>query len=180
MKSSRIVVAVLFVAGCVMNGCTKDKLPTEASIPEQSATGAGVLTANIDGSPWVAEDNAGDPSGTSTYSGNILRISGARSVVGDTAEAEAIDLTIEPSASNAGLSLGTYTLGTIPAQEGEAEQSVGTTPVCRTTSGHTGTVTITALDTVRKVVSGRFAFNGIGVDGQTHVINEGMFDVSWK
>jgi hypothetical protein len=180
MKSSHIVIAVLCIAGCMMNGCTKDKLPTEPSIPDQAPTGAGVLVANIDGSPWAAEDIAGDPTGTSTYSGNILHISGARSVVGDTAEAEGIDLTIEPSASKAGLSLGTYTLGTIPAQEGEAEQSVGTTSVCRTTSGHSGTVTITALDTVRKVVSGRFAFNGIGVDGQTHVINEGMFDVTWK
>ena len=58
-------------------------------------TGSGVLTAKIDGSSWAAEDIAGIPSGTSTYNGNFLHISGGRAVVGDTAEAETIDLIID-------------------------------------------------------------------------------------
>ncbi len=180
MKSTPVVFAVLFAVGCVISSCTKDKLPTESSIPDQPPTASGVLTADIDGLSWAAEDIAGIPSGTSTYSGNILHISGCQSVVGDTAEAETIDLIIAPSASMAGLSPGTYTLGTMPAQEGEAQESVGATLVCRTNSAHSGTVTITVLDTVRKVVSGRFAFSGIGVDGQTHTFSGGVFDVTWK
>jgi hypothetical protein len=52
--------------------------------------------------------------------------------------------------------------------------------VCHTDRAHSGIVTITELDVSRKVVSGMFAFNGIGVDGQTHTFSEGMFDVTWK
>ena len=182
MKSPQLVIAVLLTAGCMMNGCTQDKLPTQPSTtyPTPTAIGAGVLRANIDGSPWTAEDATGIPLGTSTYSGNILHISGVRPAVGDTAEAETIDLIIDFSASNAVLGPGTYELGTIPAQEGEAQHFDGLSCVCHTNSAHSGTVTITALDMSRKVVSGIFAFNGIGVDGETHTFSEGMFDVTWK
>jgi hypothetical protein len=186
MKTSHFVIAVLFVAGCVMNGCKQDKLPTEPSVPYQPPppTGAGVLRANIDGSPWVAEDNAGILTGTSTFSGNILHIRGVRAVVGDTARenegVETLDLIIDPGASNADLGVGTYELGTIPAQRGEAQYRDDVSCVCSTNSTHSGTVTITALDVSRKVVSGVFAFNGIGVSGHGHIVSEGNFDVSWK
>ena len=182
MKSYQRVVAVLFIAGCLMNGCTQDRLPTEAFIPDQSPTaiGSGVLRANIDGTPWTSEDATGIPLGTSTYSGNILHISGVRPAVGDTAESETIDLIIDLSASKAVLGPGTYELGTIPAQEGEAQHFDGLSCVCHTHSAHSGTVTITALDVSRKVVAGVFAFNGTGVNGQTHTFSEGMFDVTWK
>jgi hypothetical protein len=182
MKSRHVVVAILFIAGCVMNGCQQDKLPTAPYIPNppQLATGSGVLSANIDGLSWAAEDIAGIPSGTSTYNGNILHIWGARAVVGDTADAETINLIIDLSASKAYIVPGTYTLGTIPAQEGEAQHSDGLLCVCHTNNAHSGTVTITALDVARKVVSGSFAFNGVGVDGQTHLFSNWMFDVTWK
>ncbi len=182
MKNPHVVIAVLLTAGCMMNGCTQDKLPTQPSIPDQppTANGAGVLRANIDGSPWVAEDATGIPSGTSTYSGNILHISGVRPVVGDTAEAETIDLIIDVGASKTSLSPGTYKLGSIPAEEGEAQHFDGLTCVCHTNSAHSGTVTITALDVSRKIVAGKFAFNGIGANGETHAFSEGIFDVTWK
>ena len=186
MKSAHKVLAVLFVAGCVMNGCTQDKLPTEFSVPDQlqSPTGTGVIRANIDGLPWAAEDISGMSSGTSTYTGHILHISGARAVVGDTAkeaaDAEAIDLTIDLGAAQTDIGPGTYKLGTIPAQEGEAQYHDALSCVCYTSSTHSGTVTITALDVSRKVVSGRFAFNGMGASGHGHIVSEGMFDVAWK
>lgn len=180
MKSSHVVIAVLFIAGCMMNGCNQNTLPSQASIPDQPPSGAGVLRANIDGSLWVAEDIAGIPSGTSTYSGTILHISGGRAVVGDTADAETIDIIIDLSASNGGLCAGTYELGTIPAQEGEARYNDSRSRVCNTNSTHSGTVTITAVDVSRKVVSGIFAFSGIGVNGQTHSFSEGIFDVTWR
>ena len=182
MKLAHIVIAVLVIAGCVMNGCTQDKLPTEAAVPDvpHPPTGAGVLRANIDGTPWASEDATGIPLGTSTCSGNILHISGIRPAVGDTAESETIDLIIDLSASKAVLGPGTYELGTIPAQEGEAQHFDGLSCVCHTHSAHSGTVTITALDVSRKVVAGVFAFNGTGVNGQTHTFSERMFDVTWK
>jgi hypothetical protein len=182
MKSSNVLITVLFIAGCVMNGCTQDKLPTMPYIPTppSSPTGSGVLTANIDGVSWAAADIAGIPSGTSTYSGNILHIWGARAVVGDTAEAETINLIIDLSASKAYVVPGRYSLGTIPAQAGEAQHNDGLMCVCRTNSTHSGTATITTLDAARKVVSGTFEFSGIGVDGQTHSFGNGMFDVTWK
>lgn len=186
MKSAHTVIAVLFIAGCMMTGCTQDKLPTEPSTTNRPPPpgSAGVLRANIDGSPWVAEDTAGIPSGTSTYSGNILHIKGIRAVVGDTArepvDAEAIDLIVDLDASKANPGPGTYELGTIPSQEGEAQYRDALSRVCYTNSAHSGTVTITVIDVARKVVSGTFAFNGIGVNGQTHTVSEGMFDVTWK
>ena len=186
MKSAHKVIAVLFMVGCAMNGCTKDKLPTEFSVPDQlqSPTGTGVLRANIDGLPWAAEDNTGISSGTSTYTGHILHISGARAVVGDTAKessgAETIDLIIELGAAQADIGPGTYKLGTIPAQEGEAQFHDALSCVCYTSSTHSGTVTITALDLFKKVVSGRFAFDGMGTSGHGHTVSEGMFDVAWK
>ena len=125
MKSTHVAVAVLFLVGCIMSSCTKDKLPTEAPVPDEPSTGSGVLTANIDGLSWAAEDVAGIPSGTSTYNGNILHISGARVVVGDTADAESIDLVIDLSASKTSIVPGTYALGTIPTQEGEAQHNDG-------------------------------------------------------
>jgi hypothetical protein len=182
MKSSHKAIAILFIAGCVMNGCTQDKLPTAPYIPNPPPppAGSGVLTANIDGLPWVARDGAGIPSGTSTYNGNLLHISGSQAVVGDTADVETIDLVIDLSASKAYIVPGTYALGSIPAQAGEAQHNDGMICICHTNSAHSGTLTITALDVARKVVSGRFAFNGIGATGQTHIISEGMFDVTWK
>jgi hypothetical protein len=186
MKSTHILFAVLFLVGCVISSCTKDKLPTETNIPDTGPTdpnlppsGSGVLTANIDGLSWAAEDIAGIPSGTSTYNGSILHISGGRAVVGDTADAETIDLVIDLSSSKAYIVPGTYALGTIPAQAGEAQHSDGLICVCHTSSAQSGTVTITTLDVARKIVSGRFVFNGIGVGGETHVISEGKFDVAW-
>jgi len=180
MKSTHSVTAVLLIAGCVMSGCTQDKLPTAAYIPEPptSPTGSGVLTANIDGVSWAAE-SAGMPSGTSTFSGNILRISGVRAVVGNTQASETIDLTIDLGASRANIGPGTYELGAIPAQEGEAQHYDGVSCVCHTNNAHSGTVTITAIDMARKVVSGVFDFDGIGADGQTHIFRGGTFDVKW-
>jgi hypothetical protein len=182
MKSPNMVIAVLFIALCVMNGCQQDKLPTEAYVPNPPPppTGSGVLTANIDGVSWSAKDLAGIPSGTSTYSGNILHISGVRAGVGDVAESGTMDLIIDLGASRAEIVPGTYELGTIPAQEGEAQHGDALLCACHTNSTHLGTVTITALDVARKTVTGVFDFDGIGVDGQTHIVRGGMFDVTWK
>ncbi len=181
MKSTHIVIAVLFIAGCVMNGCKQDKLPTETYITElpPPSTGLGVLTANIDGSPWVAKDAAGIPSGTSTFSGNVLHISGVRAV-GNTAESGTMDLIIDLPASTAGVGPGTYQLGTMPAQEGEAQHRDDLSCACHTDSIHSGTVTLTVFDVTRRVVSGTFDFDGIGVDGQTHSVRGGTFDVALK
>jgi hypothetical protein len=169
MKSAHIVIAVLFIAGCVMNGCTQDKLPTEAAVPDvpHPPTGAGVLRANIDGRPWAAEDIAGIPLGTSTYSGNILHICGVRPVVGDTADAETIDLIIDWAYLNTDISPGTYQLGTIPAQAGEAQHFDGMSCVCHTDRAHSGTVTITG-STCPKSHFRMFAFNGIESTGNAH------------
>jgi len=182
MKSHSIVIVALFIALCVMNGCKQDKLPTEGSTIDQPPPpiGSGVLRANIDGSPWVAEDAAGIPSGTSTYSGNIIHISGVRSVAGDTAKSGTIDLIVDLGTSNAEIKPGTYQLGTIPAQEGEAQHRDAMSCACRTNSAHSGSITITVLDVDRKVVSGVFDFDGFGVDGQTHIVRGGTFDVTWK
>jgi hypothetical protein len=182
MKSPNVLIAILFIAGCVMNGCTQDKLPTMPYTPNPSPplTGSGVLSANIDGSLWAAKDIAGIPSGTSTYNGNILHISGVRGVVGDATESGTIDLIIDLGASKAEINPGTYQLGTIPAQQGEAQHRDALSCACQTNSTHLGSVTITALDVARKVVSGIFDFDGIGVDGQTHIVRGGMFDVTWK
>ncbi len=186
MKTSRVVIALLFIAGCAMNGCKQDKLPTEpfTSNPPPPPTGAGVLTATIDGSPWVAQDLTGIPSGTSTYSGNILHVKGVRPVVGDTANendgTETLDLIIDLTASKVVLGTGTYELGTIPWDQGEAQYHDAQSCVCYTNSTHSGTVTITALDVTRKIVSGVFAFNGIGASGHGHIVSEGAFDVTWK
>ena len=184
MKTTHILFALLFLAACVLSGCTKDQLPTETTVSDLPASdlppsGSGVLTAKIDGSSWAAEDIAGLPTGTSTYNGKLLHISGGRAVVGDTADAETIDLIIDLTSSRGYIVPGTYALGTIPAQSGEAQHSDGLICVCHTSSGQSGTVTITTLDVERKIVSGRFGFNGIGVDGETHVISEGKFDVAW-
>jgi hypothetical protein len=184
MKTTHILFAVLFLVSCVISSCTKDKLPTETYISDLPATdlppnGSGVLTAKIDGSSWAAEDRAGIPSGTSTYNGSILHIRGGRAVIGDTADAETIDLIIDLSASKAYIVPGTFALGTIPAQAGEAQHSDGLICICHTSSAQSGTITITTLDVARKIVSGRFEFNGIGVGGETHIISEGKFDVAW-
>jgi hypothetical protein len=186
MKSAHKVIAVLFIAGCVMSGCKQDKSPTGPSVPDQppSPTGSGVLRANIDGSPWTAEGTDGNPSGTSSYSGNILHISGVRAIgvdtAGEHANAETIDLIINLGGSKANLVPGTYELGSMPTQEGEARYRDAQSIVCYTNGSHTGTVTITALDVSSKAVAGTFAFDGIGDNGQTHIVNQGQFDVTWK
>ena len=186
MKGARRVIALLFIAGCVMNGCKQDKLPTEPSAPYQPTPpiGSGVLTATIDGTPWTADDNAGAPTGTATYRGSSIHITGSRAVYGDSGRenlaAETIDLTIDLSAAQADLVPGTYELGSIPTEEGQGLYIDPRSGVFGTNNSHPGTVTITALDVARKNVSGVFAFNGIGVSGQTHVVSGGMFNVTWK
>ena len=189
MKSSHTAIAVVLIAGSVMNGCKQDNLPTQPSVPNppQLQIGSGVLRANIDGSPWAAEGTDGVPTGTSTYSGNILHIRGVRpiGVVGvDTArepvDGETIDLIIDLGSSKTNLGPGTYELGTIPSQEGEAQYRDAVSRVCYTNISHTGTVTISVLDVSQRIVSGTFAFNGIGLNGPTHTVSEGMFDVTWK
>ena len=49
-----------------------------------------------------------------------------------------------------------------------------------TQTAHLGSVTITAVDVARKAVSEMFDFDGIEVDGQTHIVRGGMFDVARK
>jgi hypothetical protein len=186
MKSAHRVIAVLSITCCLTNGCRQDNFPTAATTPDApvSQVGSGVLRANIDGLLWEAQDNEGIPSGTSTYGGNILHIRGVRNAIKDTARenanAESIDLIIDAGASMSDLALGTYALGTIPAQKGEAQYSNTVSLVFGTNSVHSGTVTIMALDLTRKVVAGTFAFNAIGMTGQTRTVSEGLFDVRWK
>jgi hypothetical protein len=183
MKSALRVLAVLFITGYVMYGC-KEKIVDDGyhlfPDPPSPSNGAGVLTANINGLPWAAEDIAGVASGTSTFSGNVLRISGVRAVVGDTADAERIDLVIDMRASNENLVPGTYVLGTIPAQEGEAQYRDALSCVCYTNGTHSGLVTITVLNVAEKIVTGEFSFDGVGGSGVTHMVSGGRFDVKWK
>jgi hypothetical protein len=187
MKSTHIVFTVLFIAGSLMNGCKEEILPPrQQPTPDQTPppTGAGVLSANIDGSSWVALDTDGIPAGTSTFSGNILHIRGARAVVGDTARenvtAETIDLILDLNASKINLGVGTYELGTIPGDQGAAQYHDAMSCVCNTDGTHSGTVTIKAIDLAKKAVSGTFAFSGVGVSGHGHIVSEGNFDVAWK
>lgn len=186
MKSTRIVFVVLFVTGCLMNGCTENPPPILTPGPElqQIPTGAGLLTATIDGLAWAALDNAGISTGTSTFNGTILHIKGVRAIVVDTARenlgAETIDLVIDLTASKVFLGLGTYELGTIPADQGTAQYHDAQACVCNTNSTHAGTVTITGLDVTKRYVSGTFAFNGVGLSGHGHTVSEGNFDVAWK
>ena len=49
---------------------------------------------------------------------------------------------IDLTAARTDLGPGTYELGTIPAQEGEAQHRDALSCVCYTNSGHSGTVTI--------------------------------------
>jgi hypothetical protein len=186
MKSAHIVFVLFFTAGCVMNGCKQDNLPTQPSTPDPPSLplGSGVLRASIDGLPWAAEGTDGLPSGSSKYSGSVLHINGVRAVGVDTARepvnAETLELIINLGSSNGTLGPGTYELGAMPPQEGEAQYRDALSRVTSTDSSHLGTVTITALDVTKKVVSGTFAFNSTGVNGQTHLVSQGMFDVTWK
>ena len=156
MKSTHIVIAVLFIAGCVMNGCTKDKLPTEASIPDRPRP-----RPAREFSRRILMDHLGRPRTSLAFHPEHQRtvetsyISAGSGPSSETPRsAETIDLIIDLSASKAYIVPGTYALGTIPAQEGEAQHSDGLLCVCHTNSAHSGTVTITALDVARKVVSG--------------------------
>ncbi len=49
-----------------------------------------------------------------------------------------------------------------------------------TDATHTGTVTLTRIDTVAKIAAGTFQFTGLNRNGQTVTVTDGRFDVRLK
>jgi len=187
MHTSTIAAAAFLVAVSVIGGCKEDNKVVGPSAPPAgppSSTGAGTMIATLDGLPWVADYAGGSPSAFAYVSGNGLHIRGVAGNVlektADTSVSQVMDIWIDQEALKNVQIPGTYSLGKVPLQQGAADYFDGLATNFETDLEHGGSMTLTYLDTLKRVVSGTFTFEAVGVGGQMHYVTSGTFDVKWN
>ena len=160
---SLCLAAAVLAAG----SCKKDD--PNAGLPAATQTGANTFGCLVDGNvfvplaPQAINSSHRDPLEASLYRTDILV-----SARGDGYVDFALRRAFQP---------GTYPLGDANANAngyGLYQISAGD---YYTDATHTGTVTLTRIDTVARIAAGTFQFTGINRSGQTVTVTDGRFDV---
>ena len=145
----------------------KDKNP-EPQLPPETQTGANTFGCRVTGQVWTYKPstNPGHIGLDADYSGGGMYVLAKR---GDTA--------IKIDFSSGGITqLGEYMLYT---DSSEIYYAVNPVPYY-TDSVTNGILTMTRIDTVNSILSGRFYFTGISYLGDTVRITDGRFDVKFR
>ena len=172
MKRTLLFFALaLLTTSILVTGCKKDENPADGG---NTQTGAGTMSAKIDGQSWSSTSIPGLPGAYATYTGNILTITGSQL---QGTSATFLNITIVNVTGT-----GEFRLGTDSAQGAGTYGTSGTSDgQWTTTDTETGTVRITKLDTQNKIVSGTFSFRckNPSANPQIRNITDGRFDVKW-
>jgi hypothetical protein len=173
MKQTLLFFALaLLTTSILVTGCKKDENPADGgSGGGNTQTGAGTMSAKIDGQSWSSTSIPGLPGAYATYTGNILTITGSQL---QGTSATFLNITIVNVTGTGEFRLpaqGVGTYGTSGTSDGQ----------WTTTDTETGTVRITKLDTQNKIVSGTFSFKckNPSANPQIRNITDGRFDVKW-
>jgi len=182
MKRTLLFFALaLLTTSVLLTGCKKDENPADGgSGGGNTQTGAGTMSAKIDGQDWSATSIPGSPlpGAYATYTNNNLTIIGTQL---QGTSASTFNITIANVTGT-----GDFRLGLAPGAgsfQGIAAYATSAGQAWVTTDTETGTVKITKLDTQNKIVSGTFSFRcraGNNVTPEIRNITDGRFDVKWQ
>jgi len=178
MKRTLLFFALaLLTTSVLVTGCKKDENPADGGGGSGGGTqtGAGTMSAKIDGQNWSSTSIPGLPGAYAIYTSNNLTLIGTQ-VQGTSAST--FNITIANVTST-----GEFRLGLLPVGSFQGVGAYGTSAgqVWTTTDTETGTVRITKLDTQNKIVSGTFSFKckNPSANPQIRNITDGVFDVKW-
>jgi len=178
MKRTLLFFALaLLTTSVLLTGCKKDENPADGgSGGGNTQTGAGTMSAKIDGQSWSSTSIPGSPipGAYAVYTGNLLTITGSQ-VQGTSATF--LNITILNVTGT-----GEFRLGSDSGQ-GAGTYGTSANEQWTTTETETGTVKITKFDTQNKIVSGTFSFKcknpNPSATPQIRDITDGRFDVKW-
>ncbi len=179
MKRTLLFFALaLLTTSVLLTGCKKDENP--AGGDGGGGTGAGTMSAKIDGQDWSATSIPGSPipGAYASYTNNNLTLIGTQ-VQGTSASS--FNITITNVTGTGEFRLGLGPIGNFQGMAAYAT-SAAVGQAWSTTDTETGTVKITKFDTQNKIVSGTFSFrckNPTNANPQIRNITDGRFDVKW-
>lgn len=177
---------LLLSSSLVVTGCKKDDNPTNGGGTggnNQTPTGAGTLSAKIDGQNWAATQISPIlPAATASYRNNVLQVNGNKV---DGATVSALGFTITGVTGT-----GTFRLGISPGVGGSqgtaqyVETTAGSGQAWSTISqtGNSGTINVTTFDAQNRIAAGTFSFT-LERDSPSPTrreVTEGRFDVRWN
>jgi hypothetical protein len=179
MKRTLLFFALaLLTTSILVTGCKKDENPADGgSGGGNTQTGAGTMSAKIDGQSWSSTSIPGSPipGAYATYTSNNLTLIGTQ-VQGTSAST--FNITILNVTGT-----GEFRLGLLPVGSFQGVGAYGTSAgqAWATTDTETGTVKITKFDTQNKIVSGTFSFRCRSTNATPEIrnITDGVFDVKW-
>lgn len=178
MKSMNILLAICLTA-LVFTSCKKDI----TELPPATQTGANTFGAKVNGALWVPQGFGSLPANDileARMAGTDLTIN-ARDFSSSPTETEFLLLVKNITGT------GTYLLNTdVNHPSGESSYAYYVkrriTPLNEwiTSAAHTGSVTITRIDTVARIASGTFQFNALNMynSPEPMTVTEGRFDVT--
>jgi hypothetical protein len=177
MKRTLLFFALaLLTTSVLLTGCKKDENPADGgSGGGNTQTGAGTMSAKIDGQSWSSTSIPGLPGAYATYTSNNLTLIGTQ-VQGTSAST--FNITIANVTGTGEFRLGLFPVGSF---QGVGAYGTSAGQAWATTNTETGTVTITKLDTQNKIVSGTFSFRCRSTNATPEIrnITDGRFDVKW-
>ncbi len=187
MKKLSLLFGILLLASSlVVTGCKKDENPADGGGGggNQPPTGAGTLSAKIDGQNWSATQISPIlPAANASYQNNTLQVQGTR-VESGVASVSSLGFVITGVSDT-----GTFRLGISPGvggAQGSAQYVVtnagaGQSWVTTSTNGGSGTVRITTFDRQNRIAAGTFSFTLRNEEANTtREVTEGRFDVKWN
>ena len=155
----------LSLVAALVVGCKKDG--PEAGLPAATQEGKNTFGCLVDGQVFVPKN----PSGINSSSREPLEVSLYHTDLLVSARGDGY---VDFALRNA-FRPGTYILGeTRTGSYGSYDVSAGS---YYTDADHTGTVTLTRIDTVAKIAAGTFQFTCFNRNGQTVTVTDGRFDV---
>ncbi len=175
-KLSLIFSLLLLASSLVVTGCKEDENPANGgSGGGNTSSGAGTLSAKIDGQNWSAAALAPTlPAAQAFYSNNTLTVIGSRMESGRTST-----LTFSITGVTG---TGTFQIRTATGSASYADGPTGSPQAWITLGDNAGTIEITTFNTSSKIASGTFSFTlqNSTANPTTRQVTEGRFDVKWN
>ncbi|MFN3638190.1 MAG: hypothetical protein ACK4XY_06970 [Chloroherpetonaceae bacterium] len=174
-KLSLLFGLLLLASSLIVTGCKKDENPADGGGGGNTSSGAGTMSAKIDGQNWSAAALAPTlPAAQAFYSNNTLTVTGSRIESGRTS-------TMTFSITNV-TGTGTFQIRTTTGSASYADGPTGSPQAWITLGDNAGTVEITTFNTGSKIASGtfRFTLQNPTANPTTREVTEGRFDVKWN
>jgi hypothetical protein len=177
LAPTMLLLALLMQGGCKTKDVFQDLFPAPSAnpldqLPPETRSGQGTFGCLVNGQAWTPAGNPfGGPLLTAVYANSRLGISANRAaLVNGASSFQVIGFAIKNIQS-----IGTYALDDSLARVGSYED-FNTSCKFYTSQSQVGTVEITRLDPVARIVSSRFSFTLETPGCGQVVVNNGRFD----